>query len=131
MSSPAEFSALVKEYVLRVVCFFFVCFGQTNFCFVSSFAEGVEKPQVGLQPASSSSGAAQPPNPSGVHLMQMFLSASMAYKVSQRFTRAPASAYWLLTTSLPLSTCRKSIGSESKRSSRFRKSARPCSANKS
>ncbi len=82
MSSPAEFSALVKEYVLRVVCLFSVCFDQANFCFVSSFAEGVEKPQVGLQPASPSSGAAQPPNPSGVHLMQMFLSASMAYKVS-------------------------------------------------
>jgi hypothetical protein len=63
MSSPAEFSELVKD-----------------------FTGGINKPQVGLEavPASSSSGPAQAPNPSGVHLMQMFLSASMAYKEEHR-----------------------------------------------
>lgn len=90
MSSPAEFSALVKD-----------------------FAEGVEKPQVGLQAASSSSGAAQPPNPSGVHLMQMFLSASMAYKEEHRLREQ---------AELALQEVRKALFSEQKQKEKVEES---------
>jgi N-acetylneuraminic acid mutarotase len=63
MSSPAEFSALVKDFAQQGV-------------------DPINRPM----PTSSSASVpvGQPPTPSGVQLMQMFLSASMAYKEEHR-----------------------------------------------